>query len=390
GQPAGGQGVTGPTGPAGGGAGGGVTSVFSDAAFRLSAAADATRGLAFAASGISANTTRTLTAPNADATIVGTDTAQSLSNKTLLAASAAVSPLLVRAAASQTAALAAFTSSAGAELLRMHADEAANLWIGKSAGASAAPSLASQTGLENTAVGAEALVANADGSGNVAAGASALRFATGSGNVGVGRKAGYALETGSRNIVIGDQAEVPDAAGDGQLSIGNLIYGAGMDGTGQTASGGNVGIGRSDPAYRLDVAGAIRSTDLFGGGPVSANDAGALIRGASDAALKQRIEPLADGMALVAGLRPVRFDWTAAAGMGERRQVGLIAQEVAAVVPEVIGRRADGMLTVDYAALAAPLVGAVQALAGEVASLRREVEEVRRAAAGGSPGDGAR
>lgn len=58
-------------------------STFSDAAFRIQDNGDATKQLAFEVSGISTGTTRTITVPNASTTLVGTDTTQTLTNKTL-------------------------------------------------------------------------------------------------------------------------------------------------------------------------------------------------------------------------------------------------------------------------------------------------------------------
>ncbi len=44
------------------------------------------------------------------------------------------------------------------------------------------------------------------------------------------------------------------------MSIGNLIYATGVDGTATTVSTGNVGIGKSSPGSRLDVNGTITTT----------------------------------------------------------------------------------------------------------------------------------
>ncbi len=57
-----------------------------DAAFLIVDDSDPTKKIAFQASGITTGTTRTLTAPDASTTIVGTDATQTLSNKTLTAA----------------------------------------------------------------------------------------------------------------------------------------------------------------------------------------------------------------------------------------------------------------------------------------------------------------
>lgn len=56
-----------------------------DNAFTLQDNADTTKQLQFQLSGITTETTRTLTAPDADTTIVGTDATQTLSNKTFVA-----------------------------------------------------------------------------------------------------------------------------------------------------------------------------------------------------------------------------------------------------------------------------------------------------------------
>jgi hypothetical protein len=57
-----------------------------DASFLIVDNSDPTKKIAFQASGITTATTRTLTAPDASTTIVGTDATQTLSNKTLTAA----------------------------------------------------------------------------------------------------------------------------------------------------------------------------------------------------------------------------------------------------------------------------------------------------------------
>lgn len=59
------------------------SSTFSDSAFKIQDNGDATKQLAFEVSGVSTGTTRTLTIPNASTTIVGTDVAQTLTNKAL-------------------------------------------------------------------------------------------------------------------------------------------------------------------------------------------------------------------------------------------------------------------------------------------------------------------
>lgn len=73
---------------------------------------------------------------------------------------------------------------------------------------------------------------------------------------------------------------------------------------------------------------------------------------------KQNIEPLADALGLVRQLQGVRFVWKDSG----RPALGLIAEEVSAVLPEVVERdAADGQAVgVNYMALVAVLVEAVK------------------------------
>lgn len=84
----------------------------------------------------------------------------------------------------------------------------------------------------------------------------------------------------------------------------------------------------------------------------------------SDARLKAEVETIVDALGLVSALRGVRFT------MDGERQIGVIAQEVAAVLPEVV--RADaqtGQLSVAYGNIAGLLIEAVKELAARVAVL---------------------
>jgi hypothetical protein len=91
------------------------------------------------------------------------------------------------------------------------------------------------------------------------------------------------------------------------------------------------------------------------------------ITSASDARLKSNVRQLEDGLALATSLRGVRFEKD-----GEE-QIGVIAQEVREVVPEVVRESEDGMLGVDYSRLTAVLIEAVKTLTGRVADLEAKL-----------------
>ncbi len=93
------------------------------------------------------------------------------------------------------------------------------------------------------------------------------------GNILVGYQAGDNLTTGTYNIVLGYNIDAPAVDSTQTLNIGNLIYGTGLDGSGTTLSTGNIGIGTTTPAQKLDVVGNARirgtlSPNNFGWGSV--------------------------------------------------------------------------------------------------------------------------
>lgn len=118
------------------------------------------------------------------------------------------------------------------------------------------------TGTNNTAIGAQALQVFAGGSSNVAIGNQAGAGITGgSNNTVIGTCTNYApclrSATGSQNIFIGYDVGQPSASANGQLNIGNIIYGTGNTGFGDTVSTGNIGIGTTTPASKFTVNGHI-------------------------------------------------------------------------------------------------------------------------------------
>lgn len=134
------------------------------------------------------------------------------------------------------------------------------------------------TGRVNTIVGSTSLYNSTTGSYNATLGAySGYATTTGSNNTFLGFNSGNTNTTGSNNIVIGSDANAPSATSNNQLSIGNLIYGTGLDGTSNTISTGNIGIGTKNPTAKLDIAGTIKISDGSQGvGKVLTSDANGL------------------------------------------------------------------------------------------------------------------
>ena len=118
-----------------------------------------------------------------------------------------------------------------------------NVFVGENSGYS------NTSGDFNSAMGDNALYSNTTGGFNSAMGDNALESnTTGSNNTAIGNNAGSNITTGSYNVMIGANTNAPSETGDYQLNIGNTIYG--------NLSNGNVGIGTTNPATSLDIAGS--------------------------------------------------------------------------------------------------------------------------------------
>ena len=125
---------------------------------------------------------------------------------------------------------------------------------------------------------------------------------------------------------------------------------------------GKVGIGTADPQENLDVAGLVRSQ-------------GNILT--SDLRWKENVEPVGNALELVAQLRGVSYDWVDPS-RGAGRQIGVIAQEVEQVLPEVVHTDSQGYKSVEYAKLAAPLIEAVKELKRQNDNLRGEKETLKK------------
>lgn len=97
----------------------------------------------------------------------------------------------------------------------------------------------------------------------------------------------------------------------------------------------------------------------------------------SDLRLKTNIEalnPMLDQiLGLISQIRLVRFEYRDNPGF---ERIGVIAQEVMDLLPEVTDTREDGMLTVDYGQLAAVALAGIQELSKQVAELREQINGI--------------
>ena len=102
---------------------------------------------------------------------------------------------------------------------------------------------------------------------------------------------------------------------------------------------------------------------------------GGVLQG-SDLRLKKDVSPLADARENILKLRGVQFKWRDGAEH-EPFAMGLIAQEVEEVFPEVVGIGPDGMKGINYSALIAPVIEVMKQQQAQIAELQAEVQALR-------------
>ncbi len=148
-----------------------------------------------------------------------------------------------------------------------------------------------------------------------------------------------------------------------------LPYNARSAHTHSDALRGRVGIRTWLPGYELDVSGTIRAT-----GNVIAY---------SDIRKKENIVRIENGLSLVEQLRGVRFDWKEGFQQDSntdkgKRQIGVIAQEVEKILPEVVSTDSEGYKSVNYPTLTAVLIESVKDLKQIVDKQQKQIDELKR------------
>ncbi|MGZ6484554.1 MAG: tail fiber domain-containing protein, partial [Bdellovibrionota bacterium] len=190
--------------------------------------------------------------------------------------------------------------------------------------------------------------------------------------------------TGTLTKYVGFYMENPLANGGGGVNsaLPAAQYGIVSDGSAsKNFFAGNVGIGNNNPADALDVTGNVATTGvvtLTGVAATSANGSnpvcidnvtGTVTRSVngggcatvSDRRLKKDITPISGALDKLLSLTGVTYFWKDKAS-GTERHVGLIAQDVQKVYPEIVTKVGPDHLGIDYQGMIGPLVQAVKEL----------------------------
>jgi hypothetical protein len=218
-------------------------------------------------------------------------------------------------------------------------------------------------GDDNTAVGRNALYNNTTGSGNAVLGVDALTAnTTGTENVAVGTNAGNTITTGNYNLCVGYNTDTGSASSDRRFVIGQDFNGTTNNAVHIGASGGHI---RND--FLSDA-----TWDQV-----------------SDVRKKTNIEDNSMGLEFINGLRTVIFNFKAPSEYPEEwqeydasqtepvvkdKKIGLIAQEVKAVIDElgiehydgIWGEKPNGQQEIGPSDYIFPLIKAIQELSTQL------------------------
>jgi len=149
-------------------------------------------------------------------------------------------------------------------------------------------------------------------------------------------------------------------------------------------NGGNVGIGTNAPGYKLTVAGIVApsadNTYSLGGGTTNRWSAVYATNGTiqtSDRRLKTNIKNLNYGLKEVLALQPVSYNWKEKPTTDNK--IGLIAQDVKKLVPEVVtGDEAKEKLGMNYAELVPVLINAIKEQQQQINDLKEMVKKLQK------------
>ena len=200
------------------------------------------------------------------------------------------------------------------------------------------------SGQLNTAIGAGALFSNIGGpfpgSFNTATGANALLNNTGGDNTATGAQALQSNATGGDNTAVGISALVNNTSGNGNVALGSFA------GIHQTTGSNNVYIGSNmqgvagegDACYIASIFGQTSS----GGLPVVINANHKLGTIVSSKRFKDDIKPMDKASEALYALEPVTFHYKKEIDPVRTSQLGLVAEDVEKVSPDLVVRDKQG------------------------------------------------
>ena len=228
------------------------------------------------------------------------------------------------------------------------------------------------TGSSNTAVGTGSLGSNTTASNNTAVGYQAGYNSTGAYNTYLGQYAGGAVTSGTNNTFLGAQA--------GQtVTTGSYNVCVGYNNTTSAAGDSNSIV---IAAFNTNGKGTNTGFISPNGGGVYQGNNSTLWSITSDQRLKKNIVDNTDGLNKITAIQVRNFEYRTADEVTELEpqnaidikgvQLGAIAQELQAILPECVKTESTGVMSVDTTNLTWYLINAVKELNAKVTALENK------------------
>jgi hypothetical protein len=262
-----------------------------------------------------------------------------------------------------------------------------NFFLGCNAGSSI------YTGSSNIFLGPNAGTSNQSGSNNVFLGCNSGCLITGGCNVVIGGFTGTGFVSCTNHIFLSDGAGNNRAQfnGSGAFGLNGANYGTagqvltsnGTAGapTWQAASGGlTLTDDTSTNATRYipitsATSGSVSTVNVSSTklqfNPSTGNLSATQFTSLSDVTQKTNIQPIENSIELTKQLQGVRFDWID----NNKPSLGLIAQEVEKVLPELVETSADGTKSVSYGNIVGVLIEAIKEQQVRIEELERKLKQ---------------
>jgi len=171
------------------------------------------------------------------------------------------------------------------------------------------------------------------------------------------------------------QQQASAASALGQLGSQNLGAATGTYGQGLTASAAPLS---TYGQYASTIYGAPSQTPNYAGTQSSVSSGNSKGKGnsvgISDMRLKAWVKDLTYGLKEVVQFSPISWFWKEKV-MGERREIGLNAQHIKTLIPEVVSEE-NGILRIDYPKLTAVLANAITEQQIQIEVLNKRLDEM--------------
>jgi hypothetical protein len=117
---------------------------------------------------------------------------------------------------------------------------------------------------------------------------------------------------------------------------------------------GNIGVGTTNPTYSLHVIGSASATSFTS---------------LSDKNKKKNIIPIENALSIIKQLQGVRYNWIE----NDIPSIGVIAQEIEKVLPEVVNTSSDGTKSVSYGNIIGLLIEAIKEQQTRIEELEKKI-----------------